>query len=200
MGAPLPAMSLGLGMFGFAAHAWPYTPESFLTAPSAQAAISEVLAAPAFSQSFSASTLLAVLGSMAGLAALALMVRVYGGYWPLNKPPVFSALQAREVDTQALQHAQALWPHAPLQAVERLYVGLLARLQSDYQLRIDSADTEADILAQVAKLQLSGLEDFSQRLTFYCLQARYAGDAPTAPAWVSLCEGWRHLFPADDVA
>lgn len=193
-------MFLILGTFGFIAPAWSHTQAPVLTGPDARAAIGDILTSPAFSSSLSASGVFAVLGSVAALAALALMVRAQANRQAMDNlnAPLCSPLPVPGVDAQALLEAQALWPQAKVQAVERLYGGLLARLQSDYQLRIDSADTEADILTHVVNLRLSGLEDFSQRLTHAWLHARYADQAPTEPAWASLCDGWRRLFPSDD--
>lgn len=202
MGVLLPAMFMSLGGAAIPLPAYAYPQASPLTGPGARAVINEVLAAPAFSSSVSASAGLALFGVLAGLAALTLVVRAQAGTLVANPLATasFSALPAPEVDTLALSQAQALWPQAPVQAVTRLYEGLLARLQSDYHVRIDSADTEADILARVAALRLSGLEDFSQRLIRHWLQARYTGSAPPEPTWVSLCEGWHRLFPTDDIA
>lgn len=181
-----------------AAPVYAYTPITLLTGPGARAAINEVLAGPGFSSAFSGSAGLALFGALAGLAAVALLIRSRTAN--TLAAASFSPLFVPGVDTQALAHAQALWPQAPVQAVTRLYEGLLARLQSDYHVRLGSADTEADILAQVTALRLSGLEDFSQRLSQHWLHARYAGQVPSESAWASLCEGWQRLFPADDAA
>jgi hypothetical protein len=142
---------------------------------------------------------------LAALAAIVMLVAaaVTGGAMAAKRqagrqrPADFIALPAPASQASVLLEAQALWPQAPTLAVGRLYQGLLARLATDYHLKVPASDTEAELIERVAALRLSGLEDFTRRLAEHWQQARYAHKAPSDAAWASLCASWRRLFPTD---
>lgn len=95
-------------------------------------------------------------------------------------------------------HAERLWQQDPRQALGLLYRGLLSRLLNDYHVPLHAADTEGQVLRRVERLQLSGLDDFSHKLTRHWQAAAYGHQSPGPQVGLELCQGWRRLFPAGD--
>ncbi|MFF7707115.1 DUF4129 domain-containing protein [Pseudomonas sp. NPDC007930] len=111
-------------------------------------------------------------------------------------PQLFGLGLAAPLPADIAAEAQRLWADDPRQALSLLYRGLLGRLLSDYKVPLRSADTEGEVLARVRALQLSGLEDFSRKLTGHWQAAAYGQRLPSASAGEELCQAWRRLFPA----
>lgn len=106
-----------------------------------------------------------------------------------------------QVGTQSLPDdiagaAQKLWAHSPRDALSLLYRGLLNRLLTDYQLPLKNADTEGQVLAQIARLNQPALSDFSQELMLHWQNLAYGHQVPAPPVQHALCEDWRRLFAA----
>ncbi|MBD1597827.1 DUF4129 domain-containing protein [Pseudomonas typographi] len=111
-------------------------------------------------------------------------------------PPLFAQdLAPERLPMDVAGHAEQLWASDPRQALALLYRGLLSRLVHDYKLPLRAADTEAQVLAKVAALQLRGLDDFSQKLTWHWQAIAYGHRVPPAGTCEALCRGWRRLFP-----
>ncbi|PVZ11197.1 MULTISPECIES: DUF4129 domain-containing protein [unclassified Pseudomonas] len=91
-------------------------------------------------------------------------------------------------------HAERLWQQDARQALGLLYRGLLSRLLNDYHVPLHAADTEGQVLRRVEQLQLSGLEDFSQKLTRHWQALAYGHQSPPPQVGAELCQGWRRLF------
>jgi hypothetical protein len=90
--------------------------------------------------------------------------------------------------------AEELWPSQPREALSLLYRGLLARLQSDHQLPLRGADTEGQVLAQVARLGHPALEAFSRRLTAHWQALAYGHQPVPLAQQQQLLAEWRLLF------
>jgi len=91
----------------------------------------------------------------------------------------------------AVEH---LWPEQPREALGLLYRALLSRVLNEYQLRVKAADTEAQVLAEIARLGLPELTQFSTHLTQHWQNLAYGHRPPPLEAQVSLCQQWRRLF------
>lgn len=173
-----------------------------LSAEASRAAIAQALMDTAPLPAWAAALLYA-LGIMALLGAT-------GSLWLARRrseriardisPVRYMPLDAPARSRKTLSQAQQAWGATPLTAVDLLYRGLLARLATDYRLAWAPGTTDAELLGLVHDLRLSGLEAFTHHLQAHWLKARYAGQAPDDAAWGQLCEGWRHLFPDDDLA
>jgi hypothetical protein len=90
--------------------------------------------------------------------------------------------------------AERLWPSQPREALSLLYRGLLSRLQTDHQLLLRDADTENQVLAQIARLQHPALEDFSRRLTRHWQALAYGHRPVSLGQQQQLLADWRALF------
>ncbi|MEA9978971.1 MULTISPECIES: DUF4129 domain-containing protein [unclassified Pseudomonas] len=90
--------------------------------------------------------------------------------------------------------AERLWPDQPREALGLLYRALLSRLLIDYHLPLKNADTEGEVLQQVAHLNLSRLNEFSLTLTAHWQNLAYGHQVPDVLLQHELCEGWRQLF------
>ncbi|WP_397451524.1 DUF4129 domain-containing protein [Pseudomonas sp. NA-150] len=90
--------------------------------------------------------------------------------------------------------AEQLWSSHPREALGLLYRALLSRLLLDYQLPLKSADTEGEVLQQVAQLQSHPLMQFSQNLTTHWQNLAYGHRLPGPQLQQELCQGWRQLF------
>ncbi|MDB5984080.1 MAG: hypothetical protein JWQ69_5095 [Pseudomonas sp.] len=89
---------------------------------------------------------------------------------------------------------EQLWPTQPREALGLLYRALLSRLLTDYKLPLKNADTEGEVLQQVAQLKLRALSAFSQNLTTHWQNLAYGHRLPSAHLQQELCAGWRELF------
>lgn len=90
--------------------------------------------------------------------------------------------------------AEQLWPSQPREALSLLYRGLLSRLQTDHHLLLRGADTENQVLAQIARLQQPALEDFSRRLTGHWQALAYGHRPVSLDQQQQLLADWRALF------
>lgn len=171
-----------------------------LGAEAARAAIGQVLATPAFARPLFSWEYLAAGAVIATVLALAVALapqlwrRRGPSQWP---SPAYSPMTPPATVEPVIAAAERAWPAAPKAALDLLYQGLLARLASDYQMAVPPGATEPEVLAQVASLRLSALEDFTHRLLELWQQATYADAPPDAAAWSSLVVAWQRLFPTD---
>ncbi|MDB6145675.1 MAG: hypothetical protein JWP80_4719 [Pseudomonas sp.] len=90
--------------------------------------------------------------------------------------------------------AERLWSSQPREALGLLYRALLSRLLTDYKLPLKSADTEGEVLQQVANLRLQALNAFSRNLTTHWQNLAYGHRLPAEHLQEELCAGWRELF------
>jgi hypothetical protein len=90
--------------------------------------------------------------------------------------------------------AERLWASQPREALSLLYRGLLSRLQTDHQLSLRGADTEGQVLAQIARLRQPALEDFSRRLTQHWQALAYGHRPVPLDQQRQLLADWRALF------
>lgn len=91
---------------------------------------------------------------------------------------------------------EQLWAHQPREALSLLYRGLLSRLHTDHQLQLRGADTEGQVLAQLARLDHRALEDFSRRLTCHWQALAYGHRPLSVAQQQQLLADWRALFAA----
>ncbi|GFM78241.1 membrane protein [Pseudomonas cichorii] len=106
------------------------------------------------------------------------------------------SITAQSLPDDIAAHAQRLWASQPREALSLLYRGLLNRLLSDYHLPLKNADTEGQVLEQVAKLNQPLLSEFSRSLTTHWQNLAYGHRLPPAHLQQELCDGWRRLFDA----
>lgn len=181
-----------------AGHAEPSAPS--LNAEAARAAIGHLLTAPAYTGHIFSAGELAAGAAVAFLAALGLVMRERAKRrkaapaWP---GPAYSAMTPPTNLTPVIDTAEREWSASPQAALDLLYQGLLAHLAMDYHLHIPPSATETEVLARVASLRLSALEDFTRRLIQQRQHAIYAGMPPDAAVWVGLVATWHRLFPTD---
>lgn len=90
--------------------------------------------------------------------------------------------------------AEQLWPTQPREALGLLYRGLLSRLLHDFNVPLNSADTEGQVLERVHHLQQPQLLAFSDELTLHWQNLAYGHHLPPASARQKLCGDWRALF------
>jgi hypothetical protein len=95
--------------------------------------------------------------------------------------------------------AEQLWPSQPREALGLLYRGLLSRLQTDHHLLLRGADTEGQVLVQIARLRQPALEDFSRRLTQHWQALAYGHQPVTVTEQRRLLADWRALFDTPPV-
>lgn len=91
-------------------------------------------------------------------------------------------------------HAEQLWQSQPRLALSLLYRGLLSHLLHDFDLPLNAADTENQVLKRVEQLQRPELLAFSRTLTAHWQNMAYGHRVPAAPLQQELCDGWRALF------
>jgi Domain of unknown function (DUF4129) len=113
--------------------------------------------------------------------------------------PVPQQLFGLQVNAESLPEdvasaVEQLWPTQPREALGLLYRALLSRLLTDYKLPLKNADTEGEVLQQVAKLKLRTLSAFSQNLTTQWQNLAYGHRLPAEHLQQELCAGWRELF------
>ncbi|TDV55779.1 uncharacterized protein DUF4129 [Pseudomonas graminis] len=115
---------------------------------------------------------------------------------PQDIPHQLFGLQVRAetLPTDVADAAERLWQQSPRDALSLLYRALLSRLLTDYGLPLKSADTEGQILARIAELKQSSLDDFSHELTRHWQNLAYGHQLPPDQARQTLCSGWRKLF------
>jgi hypothetical protein len=113
-----------------------------------------------------------------------------------NVPRQLFGLQvnAQSLPDDVAGTAERLWATQPRKALGLLYRALLSRLLTDYQLPLKNADTEGEVLQQVAQLKLLALHAYSQRLTEHWQNLAYGHHLPPAHLQQELCDGWRQLF------
>jgi hypothetical protein len=113
-----------------------------------------------------------------------------------NVPQQLFGLQvnAQSLPNDVAGTAERLWATQPRKALGLLYRALLSRLLTDYQLPLKNADTEGEVLQQVAQLKLLALNAYSQRLTEHWQNLAYGHHLPPAHLQQELCDGWRQLF------
>ncbi|WP_339530673.1 DUF4129 domain-containing protein [Pseudomonas mucidolens] len=90
--------------------------------------------------------------------------------------------------------AEQLWSVNPREALGLLYRGLLSRLLHDFNLPLKNADTEAQVLEHVRRLQHPQLLAFSDDLTRHWQNLAYGHRLPPTQARQQLCNHWRALF------
>jgi len=90
--------------------------------------------------------------------------------------------------------AEQLWQTQPRAALGLLYRALLSHLLHDFNLTLKPADTENEVLAQVAHLQRPELLAYSHLLTRHWKNMAYGHRVPATHLQQELCEGWRSLF------
>ncbi|MCU1751312.1 DUF4129 domain-containing protein [Pseudomonas sp. 6D_7.1_Bac1] len=90
--------------------------------------------------------------------------------------------------------AENLWLTQPREALGLLYRALLSRLLHDFNLPLNAADTEGQVLAHVQQLQQPALQAFSNTLTVHWQNMAYGHRLPPAHLQQELCDGWRALF------
>jgi len=171
-----------------------------LAPEAARGAIRQVLSEPAYTQPPFSSAQLAAAAVIAALGALALMFHERKKRQRANTAwasPVYTPMVAASTVTPVIGGAERAWPESPKAALDLLYRGLLARLVSDYHLAVPDNATEAEVLARVASLRLSALEDFTRRLLQQWQRVTYAGLPADDNAWGHLTDSWRRLFPTD---
>jgi hypothetical protein len=168
-----------------------------LTAQDARDTIVHVLAGPNPAALSGVRDGLLALAALCALTALVIAIVSVTMHRRQRLPVACSPLPAPSPDTSMVAQADALWPQSPDQALGLLYSGLLRRLALDYHLKVPAGATEQDVLAQVASLQLSGLEAFTRQLVEQWQRAAYGGHRPSSEAWAQLLAGWHHLFPTD---
>ena len=116
---------------------------------------------------------------------------------PATHPPaqIFGLqISAQSLPDDIVGTALALWPDKPREALSLLYRASLSRLISDYQLPLNSADTEGQVLQRSASLDNPALNDFSQDLTRHWQNLAYGHRLPAVHVLPELCERWRSLF------
>ena len=118
---------------------------------------------------------------------------------PPASPSSSAQLFGLDLDRESLpedvaSQVEALWREHPRQALGLLYRALLSRLLHDFELPLTSADTEAQVLAQVERLGQPELQRFSQSLTLHWQNMAYGHRLPPAALQQQLCQGWRALF------
>ncbi|MFK3970121.1 DUF4129 domain-containing protein [Pseudomonas sp. NPDC087358] len=125
-----------------------------------------------------------------------------------RKPPIRHAtprqLFGLQVDSESLPQdvasaAEHLWSQSPREALSLLYRALLNRLLTDYRLPLKNADTEGQVLEQIATLDQPSLHAFSRELMRHWQNLAYGHQLPAADVHEALCENWRRLF-ADGAA
>ncbi|MFJ3482260.1 DUF4129 domain-containing protein [Pseudomonas sp. NPDC090202] len=92
--------------------------------------------------------------------------------------------------------AEQLWQQSPREALSLLYRALLSRLLTDYRLPLKHADTEGQVLSQVAGLNQPPLTAYSHELTHHWQNLAYGHRMPPDDAGQRLCADWRALFAA----
>ncbi|MEB0091124.1 DUF4129 domain-containing protein [Pseudomonas sp. CCI4.2] len=109
-------------------------------------------------------------------------------------------VSAQSLPDDVATAAERLWPNQPREALGLLYRALLNRLLTDYHLPLKNADTEGEVLRQVAHLKLNRLNEFSLTLTAHWQNLAYGHQLPDVHLQRELCEGWRQLFgrPSDN--
>jgi len=90
--------------------------------------------------------------------------------------------------------AERLWQTDPRAALALLYRGLLSRLLHDFQLPLNAAHTEGEVLQQVRQLQHESLAGFAERLTRHWQAQAYGHRPAETEARDALCADWRGLF------
>lgn len=103
-------------------------------------------------------------------------------------------VNAESLPVDVADAAEKLWEQSPREALSLLYRALLSRLLTDYQLPLKKADTEGQVLEQVAGLNLPPLNAFSQELTRHWQNLAYGHQLPTLHVQKGLCDDWRRLF------
>jgi len=104
------------------------------------------------------------------------------------------SVNAQSLPDDVAGTAERLWSTQPREALSLLYRGLLNRLLIDYQLPLKNADTEGQVLQQVAQLKLPPLNEFSRTLTTHWQNLAYGHHLPPEHLQRELCDGWRQLF------
>ncbi|MGE8151199.1 DUF4129 domain-containing protein [Pseudomonas vancouverensis] len=90
--------------------------------------------------------------------------------------------------------AERLWQSSPRDALGLLYRALLSRLVHDFNLALNVADTEGQVLKRVERLQQPALLTFSKNLTGHWQNMAYGHRLPPPHAQQELCNAWRNLF------
>lgn len=112
-------------------------------------------------------------------------------------PQLFGlALAAETLPHDIATSAEQLWATQPREALGLLYRGLLSRLLHDFQLPLNSADTEGQVLQKITRLQHPALQGFSQELTHHWQNLAYGHRLPPVHVQQQLCDHWRQLFSA----
>lgn len=103
-------------------------------------------------------------------------------------------VDAKSLPDDIASAAERLWSESPREALSLLYRALLNHLLTDYQLPLRSADTEGQVLEQVAALNQPPLHDFARELTRHWQRLAYGHELPARDVQKHLCEGWRRLL------
>lgn len=103
-------------------------------------------------------------------------------------------LGAETLPDDIASSAEHLWATQPREALGLLYRGLLNRLLHDFNLPLNTADTEGQVLERVHQLQQPQLLAFSDELTRHWQNLAYGHRLPPLSAQQKLCSDWRVLF------
>lgn len=116
-----------------------------------------------------------------------------------SKPPAPAQVFGLDLNRETLPDdlaasAEQLWTSKPRAALGLLYRGLLSHLLHDFDLTLNTADTENQILKRIEQLQRPDLLAYSRNLTVHWQNMAYGHRIPPAHVQAELCNGWRELF------
>jgi hypothetical protein len=113
---------------------------------------------------------------------------------PLPQQAFGLDLKPESLPADIATRAESLWQSHPREALGLLYRALLSRLSHDFNIALEAADTEGQVLQRIEQLQQPALLAYSKNLTGHWQGMAYGHRLPPEQVRQELCDGWRVLF------
>ena len=113
---------------------------------------------------------------------------------PLPQQAFGLDLKPESLPADIAARAESLWQSHPREALGLLYRALLSRLSHDFNVVLEAADTEGQVLQRIERLEQPALLAYSKNLTGHWQGMAYGHRLPPEQVRQELCDGWRMLF------